>query len=139
MSDWDDNKPKSPKSPKPTLENPLLKNPQAFMTAAAPSLEPIRSPLMPMNLNDHQKRKKTSSTTTTNNNNRSSMMNKTPGPPPKASYSLTGTIPSINNVSQEKNGHDHLLFWDGRLLKNSMLSDSQFLYFIYSPHPFFFF
>ena len=96
-SPWDgQSRPKSPKSPKPTLENPFLKNPHSYMSATAattaPSLVPeqIRSPLMPMNLNDDRQPKPA---------NRSTFVSKTPGPPPKLSLSLMGTIPSIN-VSQ---------------------------------------
>ena len=94
--------PKSPKSPKMTLENPLLKNgPGLFMSGnstissfAAPSLVPeqqkgMRSPLMPMamNLNNNKE-------SGANKQTQKSTMAFTPGQPPKASLSLMGTIPS---------------------------------------------
>jgi hypothetical protein len=77
-------RPKSPKSPKPTLENPLLKNPQFLLGSSfqAPSLiseHPPRSPLMPLNPNSATAPKTTFHAAT-------------PGPPPKASLSLMGMV-----------------------------------------------
>ena len=77
--------PKSPKSPKVAIENPLLKNPQFMM---APSLisEPAllqsnnRSPLRSLLSNSQQPKTRMK-------------LAMTPGPPPKASLSLTGMAP----------------------------------------------
>jgi hypothetical protein len=85
------NQPNSPKSPKVTLENPLLKNPQFLLGSskaltAAPSLfsentdtimsQQPRTPLFSLSMN-HQKH-----------------TNRTLGPPPKASLSLMGMLPA---------------------------------------------
>jgi hypothetical protein len=87
----DNQQPKSPKSPKMTLENPLLKNP--FMGGSTNTAAPLliseqvpRTPLMPMTMNERKKPPQ---------QQQLSFM-ATPGPPPKASLSLMGTIPSMH-------------------------------------------
>ena len=79
--------PKSPKSPKLGLENPLLKSSSTFFPAPSLIPEHDRSPLLAI-----QSGYRIS-------------VNATPGPPPKASLSLNGTVNmdskvKVNTVSK---------------------------------------
>lgn len=76
--------PKSPKSPKITIENPLLKRPQ-FMLGSTQMVAPnLRTTLRSDCGNHNEARSPLGSLST----NISQTTNKTPGPPPKASLSL---------------------------------------------------